>query len=694
MSEQKNEERNIIERFLHPTKRGRIWQIFIGIILLVFLAGLVDAGAQYNRATDWVSEKTNNTIQLPKTKEFPFNLGLDLQGGTHLIYKANVDEIPKERRDSAVQGVRDVIERRVNALGVNEPNVRTSKTGDGGYRIEVELAGIRDVEEAIEKIGETPLLEFKERAEAKNELTEEEQEEMAQYNKDARERAEEVLGKLLSGGDFEALVEQYDEKRPSEEERSTEPAWITERGYSELIEGLSGLKSGEIKEDIIETDKGYAIVKFLEERVKQQEEGEGPAKEVKASHLLICHKEVRNCGNDLGKEEAYEKIKEIKQEADPDNFAELVKEHSTEPGAETSAGDLGWIRKGDMVKPFEQTVFEQEVGTISYVVESEFGYHLIHKQEERNIKEYKIQDIFFDKKQERDYLEPAGQWKNTELSGKHLTGASATFTQTGEPQVSLEFNSEGADLFKEITERNVGKQVAIFLDGQLETAPTVNEAIPDGRAVISGKYTLEEAKGLAQSLNAGALPVPIEMLSQKTIGPSLGAESISSSLTAGLVGLALVALFMIIVYRLAGLLAVVSLAIYGILLLSLFKLFAITITLGSLAGFIVSIGMAVDANVLIFERLKEELRTGKDMGQAIKKSFSRAWPSIRDGNISTLITAFILMQFTTGVVRGFAITLFAGILISMFSAIIITRNFMNLIPEKWLEKHKKILIKS
>ncbi len=692
MSEQNNEERNIIERFLHPTKRGRIWQIFIGIILLVFLAGLVDAGAQYNRATDWVSEKSNNTIQLPKTKEFPFNLGLDLQGGTHLIYKADVSDIPKERRESAVQGVRDVIERRVNALGVNEPNVMTSQNREGDYRIEIELAGIKDVEEAIRKIGETPLLEFKEQADPKNELTQEEKEEMEEFNTESREKAEEVLGKLLSGGEFEALANQYDEARPSEEEASVEPTWVTERRYSKLIDGIEDLQPGEIKKDIIETDKGHVIVKFLEERVKQDEETGEPAEEIKTSHLLICHKEAQNCDNELSKEEAYEKIKEIKEEANPGNFADLAKEHSTEPGAETSAGDLGWIRKGDMVKPFEQTVFEQEVGTISYVVESEFGYHLIHKQEERNIKEYKIQDIFFDKKQEKDYLDPAGQWKNTELSGKHLTGASATFTQSGEPQVSLEFNSEGAELFKEITEKNVGKQVAIFLDGEVETAPTVNEAIPDGRAVISGKYTLEEAKELAQSLNAGALPVPIEMLSQKTIGSSLGQESIDNSLVAGLAGLVLVALFMIIVYRLAGLLAVASLAIYGVLLLALFKLFAITITLGSLAGFIVSIGMAVDANVLIFERLKEELRAGRDMGQSIKQSFSRAWPSIRDGNISTLITSFILMQFTTGVVRGFAITLFIGILISMFSAIIITRNFMNLIPERWLEKHKKFLI--
>jgi preprotein translocase subunit SecD len=347
-----------------------------------------------------------------------------------------------------------------------------------------------------------------------------------------------------------------------------------------------------------------------------------------------------------------------------------------------------------MVKPFEKALWEQETGSISYIVETKFGYHLIHKKDERQIKEYQVQDIFIDKKQEQDYLQPNKQWENTKLSGKYLSGASVNFTRTGSPQVSLQFNSKGGELFEKITRRNVGDKVAIFLDGKVVSAPTVNEAIPGGKAVISGKFTVDEAKQLAQRLNAGALPVPIELISQKTVGPSLGQDSIDNSLRAGVLGLILVALFMIVIYRISGLLAVISLTIYGLLVLALFKLFAITLTLGSLAGFVVSVGMAVDANVLIFERLKEELREGKALENAIPQSFRRAWPSIRDGNISTLITCFILMQFTTGVVRGFAITLFIGILISMFSAIIITKNLMDLIPKGWLEKRKKILIKS
>lgn len=694
MSEQNNEGRNIIDKLLHPSKRGRVWQIFVGIIVLVCLAGLVNAGTYYNQAVSWVSNQTNNTVKLPKTHEFSFNLGLDLQGGTHLTYRADVSDIPKKRRESAVQGVRDVIERRVNALGVNEPNIRTSKNEEGSYRIVAELAGIKDVEKAIEEIGKTPLLEFKEKAQPKTELSEKEKEEIKEYNTQAQKKAEEVLGKLISGGDFSALIEKYDEKRPSEKSTSTDPIWITQRSHSQLAETVKEMKSGKVKEEIVETEKGYVIPKLLEQRVKKNEESGEPIKEIKASHLLICYNGAENCKKDISRDKAYKRIKDIKKEANPNNFSELVKEHSSEPGAGVSAGDLGWIRKGDMVKPFEKALWEEETGSISYIVETKFGYHLIYKKEERQVKEYQLQDIFIDKKQEQDYLQPNKQWENTKLSGKYLSGASVNFTRTGSPQVSLQFNSEGGELFEKITRRNVGEKVAIFLDGKVVSAPTVNEAIPGGEAVISGKFTVDEAKQLAQRLNAGALPVPIELISQKTVGPSLGQDSIDNSLKAGVIGLILVALFMIVIYRVSGLLAVASLTIYGLLVLALFKLFAITLTLGSLAGFVVSVGMAVDANVLIFERLKEELREGKSLEDAIPQSFRRAWPSIRDGNISTLITCFILMQFTTGVVRGFAITLFIGILISMFSAIIITKNLMDLIPKGWLEKRKKILIKN
>jgi protein-export membrane protein SecD len=253
-------------------------------------------------------------------------------------------------------------------------------------------------------------------------------------------------------------------------------------------------------------------------------------------------------------------------------------------------------------------------------------------------------------------------------------------------EVGLEFDDEGARMFEEITERNVSRPVAIFLDSYPISIPTVNEKITGGRAVITGNFNVQEAKLLAQRLNAGALPVPINLINQQTIGASLGHESLSASLKAGMLGLIFVIIFMIIVYRLPGLLAVFSLGIYGALILAVFKLWPVTLTLAGMAGFILSIGMAVDANVLIFERIKEELREGKPITIALEEGFKRAWPSIRDGNVSTLITCFILVQFSTSVVKGFALTLGLGVVISMFSAIIITKNFLQLLGSEWLEK--------
>jgi preprotein translocase subunit SecD len=333
-----------------------------------------------------------------------------------------------------------------------------------------------------------------------------------------------------------------------------------------------------------------------------------------------------------------------------------------------------------------------EVGSISEVVETPFGFHLIYKQDERQIEEYKISFIFIKKMTAEDILGMSADWKNTELTGKNLKRATVQFNPNdNSPEVSLEFDSEGAKLFEEITDRNVGKEVAIFLDAYPISAPTVNEKITGGKAVISGGFDIKEAKLLAQRLNAGALPIPIELVEQKTVGASLGKASVEDSLKAGIIGLILVALYMIIFYRLPGLLAVISLGVYGLLILAIFKLWPVTLTLSSLAGFILSIGMAVDANVLIFERLKEELRYGKPLGKAIDEGFKRAWPSIRDGNYSTLITCFILIQFTTSIVRGFALTLGLGILMSIFSAIVVTKNLLKLVAGKRLENNSWLM---
>jgi len=663
---------NIFQKLFQPSARGKIRWVFALIIVLTLLASLVDVGQYYNKAIDKFG------LPIPHIKEMPFRLGLDLLGGTHLVYQADVSQISSKDRNSAVEGVRDVIERRVNVFGVSEPIVQVNKTTTGDYRVIVELAGIKDVNEAIKMIGETPLLEFKEENTEVPELTDEQRQELNHYNIEAEKRAEEILGKVISGGDFAAIAGEYTEDENTKESKG-DLDWITNKDNPEIFALAQNIEVGQTSSDLHQTSHGYEIIKVEDKRVKTNPFTQGEEKEVKASHLLLCYDGIEGCETGLSKEETYNKIKQIKETATPDNFADLAKEHSTGPSA-PQGGDLGWFSKGMMVEPFEDAVFDQEVGTISFVVETQFGYHLIYKQDERPINEYKARHILIKTKTEQDIIGPQSEWMLTELTGKNLKRATVQFNPNDNtPEVSLEFDDEGGKMFEEITERNVTKPVAIFLDGYPISVPTVNEKITGGKAVISGNFNIKEAKLLAQRLNAGALPVPINLINQQTVGASLGHKSVSDSLQAGMIGLILVAIFMILFYRLPGLLAVFALSVYGLLVLAVFKLWPVTLTLSGIAGFILSIGMAVDANVLIFERLKEELRAGKPLANAIEEGFMRAWPSIRDGNFSTLITCFILIQFSTSVVKGFAITLGLGVIISMFSAIVITRNFLRMV---------------
>lgn len=266
-----------------------------------------------------------------------------------------------------------------------------------------------------------------------------------------------------------------------------------------------------------------------------------------------------------------------------------------------------------------------------------------------------------------------------DLTGADLKDSQATFDQrTGQPVVSFRVSDKSQNKFFETTQKLVGKRMAIFLDNQFLSAPVVQSAIRDS-GQITGNFATEEAKALALELNAGALPVPMTPIEQRTIGATLGAESIRKSLLAGLIGFVLIVVFMAALYGWLGILADVALIVYALLVLSIFKLFPITLTLAGIAGFILSIGMAVDANILIFERMAEEKRSLKSQQIATELGFIRAWTSIRDSNISSLITCAILYQFGTGIVRGFAVTLALGILVSMFSAIVVTRTFLRLI---------------
>lgn len=282
----------------------------------------------------------------------------------------------------------------------------------------------------------------------------------------------------------------------------------------------------------------------------------------------------------------------------------------------------------------------------------------------------------------------------TDLTGADLKKAQIQYdSTTGKPVVSLQFNQAGAQKFADITKRNVGKPVAIVLDNQLVSNPVVQEEITGGQAQISGNFTQDEANKLALELNAGALPIPIKLVQQQTVGATLGTESISRSINAGLVGLSMVLLFMALSYGKLGVVADIALVIFGILTLALYKLIPVVLTLPGIAGFLLSVGMAVDSNILIFERFKEE-KPRREFSDALEISFGRAWDSIRDANISTLVTAFILANpldwpflHTSGPVRGFAITLALGILISLFTGIIVSRNLLRVFIRE--ERKKK-----
>ncbi|MFZ2153909.1 MAG: protein translocase subunit SecD [Candidatus Moraniibacteriota bacterium] len=382
-----------------------------------------------------------------------------------------------------------------------------------------------------------------------------------------------------------------------------------------------------------------------------------------------------------------------------EDFSALAKELSEDPSSKERGGDLDFIKKGDLVPQFDEVLFNNGLndGEIyPMLVESEYGWHIIKKIEERgegDNREIHVAHILFGKKTAEMYKD---YWiyKDTELTGKNLADTAVIFTDQGlsEPQVQLKFDSEGAKLFGEITKRNMNKKVAIYLDDEIVSAPVVQAEITSGEAVITGNFTTDEAKELKRRLNEGALPVPIKLVSQQSIGASLGKEALEKSLKAGMAGLLMVALFMILYYRFFGVIATIALLIYAAMLITVFKLsgvistWPITLTLSGIAGFILSVGMAVDANILIFERIKEEIKAGRGLESAIDEGFRRAWTSIRDGNYSTIITSLILAWMGTGFIKGFAVILIIGVVLSMFTAIVMTRVILQVVIGKWIDR--------
>lgn len=655
-----------------PQKKWLRPALAVFFLVVTLVAAIYDFPAYWNSGVAWAGNLTGLDASFAKIKETGYRLGLDLQGGTHLIYEADLSGLAEAERGPALEGVRDVIERRVNAFGVSEPLVAVS----GSNRLVVDLAGVLDVSEAIRQIGETPILEFKEEnTDVGRAATPEEQQEIDAANIAERQQADNILARA-KGGEWEALKTEF----PAED-----LGWLSEDNsvYGFLVQAVlnSWLQPGSIVPKVVEGSGGLNIVRYLEKK---------DSKKMELSHILICFEGKTGCENPIPAIEANIKLTQLRQDLTVENFAEKAREYSTDPGSKDEGGYLGWIEPGQTVPAFEIAALNTPVSGFSEAVESEYGYHIIYKQAEAPLSLYHLERFFIDLTDLNDIASVAEPWQATGLTGQQLKSARVEFDpNTGTPYVALQFNSEGANLFADITERNLGKYVAIFLDGSPISIPVVQDKIYGSQAVISGRFTLEEAKLLAQRLNAGALPVPIHLISQQTVGPILGQLSLDKSIAASLAGFALVVFFMLFIYRLPGLLAVLALTLYAFLNMACYRIFDVTISLSGIAGLVLSIGMAVDANVLIFERIKEEVRAGRDLRSAIDEGFKRAWPAIRDGNITTLIAAFVLYGFSSSFVKGFALTLAIGICISMFTAIVVTRAYLLFVQgfEK-LRRHK------
>ncbi len=636
----------------------------VSLIVLALGAGILSFPKEWNGAMAAMNGKVG--FHLPYVPENDFTLGLDLKGGAHLVYEADMSLIAEEERETALEGVRDVVERRVNAFGVAEPIVQTN-SAEGHYRVLVDLPGVTDVKSAIAQIGETPVLTFRTPiTDVSTTPTAEQQQQIDAAQVKERADAIVVMDKALAGEDFAALAKQY----------SVDAATKDAGGYIGFVaaddaeyDGLitqlekNRTKVGVVK-GLYEGTSTMHVVKYLSKKTEA---------EPKISHILLCYAGATGCTQSRTKEEALALATQLKAEATAKNFAELAKTNSDDGGSKDSGGDVGYATRGRMVKPFEDAAYATRDTKISDVVETEFGYHILYRSGSRPARTYELAHIEMPWTTASDVL-TVDPWKNTELSGKDLKHAIVAFDQnTGAPYIVLQFNEHGTELFGALTKDNVGKVIGIFLDGQAITTPVVQEPIYGGEASITGNFTIAEAKVLAQRLNAGALPVPIAVISQQTIGPALGSASLDLSIRAGLLGFLLVALFVIGYYRLPGVVAVVALGAYTLINIALFKILGVTITLSGIAGFIFSLGIAIDANVLIFERLKEELRSGRDVPTATEEAFRRAWPSIRDGNATTLIATAILYMMTTGSVRGFALTLALGVFVSLFCAFVIVR---------------------
>lgn len=682
------------------------------------------------------------------------HLGLDLQGGSQLDYKIDLRKVPASDQPDIIEGVREVIDRRVNSLGVSEPNIYISDIA-GETHIVVELAETGQIEQSdadqflgevkpldqltederkfvsLEKakatVGKTIQLEFKEKMET---LDPEEMEKI-------KANAQAALDKITSGESYSVIAQEEEQAYPGKVKYEKSEYEFESNLPPNLKDTITKLEIGDFTKELVETggsfvidesgqaiqETGLSIIKLIDTKEEVKSD-----KQVTTSHILIAFQGAEGASATVtrSEDEAKSLAEEVKSKLDSgEDFSKVAKEFSDDASNKETGGALTTPVTGDgsYVYDFEQAALAlNEAGELSDIVKTQFGYHIIKANDvQTNISEKKYQYETI------TYSTVPNQWKETPLTGKNFVHADVDIDQFFQPFIRIQFDEEGATLFEEITGRNVGKPVAIFVGGELISSPTVQQKIAGGSAQITGQFTNEEAQALARDLNTGAIPAPIILTGEYTIGATLGHEALTKSLYAGMLGLILVMIFMLAYYKLAGLVADIALMIYAVILLFLIKsqlhlgiailialgmflfltmkvinnkdsgwekllsfilssfaFFFITfllktgvvLTLAGVAGIILSIGMAVDANILIFERFKEEIKKGKTFSSAVETGFDRAWTAIRDSNFSTLITCGILFYFGSSIIKGFAFNLAAGILVSMFTAITITRTLL------------------
>ncbi len=481
---------------------------------------------------------------------------------------------------------------------------------------------------------------------------------------------------------------------------------IDEKFPVRLAGTLRSMKQGELA--VSKLDDGTAHVLFLRQMTPGKEQ-------IDVSHILVAYKGAQSAVPAVTrtKDDAFKHAQELRAQIDAGGDFDALARTDNDALTKAQGGRLGLVGREQLAPSFAEAAFPAKAGQILGPIETPFGYHIIKVNSAASMtpdlvtyddlvvtgadagdradgiladlqagRVKRMEDaialrvLFFS-------LEPTG-WKDTTLDGKHFRSATAIMDPSSNlPVVQISFDDEGGTMFQELTKNNIGKRIAIFVGGQMVTDPRVESEIAGGVAIITlpnQPQAIQKAQQLAQDLNTGAIPAPIHLVGQRTVEPTLGAQALATSVQAGLIGIVIVMLYMIFFYRAFGVVAAFALSFYAVIFLAMFKLplflFSgqyMVLTLAGAAGLILSIGMAVDTNVLVFERVKEELRKGKSLKSAIDIGFEKAWPSVRDSNISTIITCVLLFMIGTSIVRGFAITLGIGVLISMFTGMVVSR---------------------